>query len=388
MTGDTVLEKAKKYFDLYPVTILYKLDSERIIDVSYLTPNTQELISINNKLKGKGIEYELKKGDISLASPYASNYSISAIGEYYRHTNSGTFQNANYFRQQGVQVTSGRKYFIDLTYKMSHNAQIRIGFGTNANNSIGSTWTGDVTRVMTLITPDADYSNFGVYATGISSESVGHYCEIHKDSGYYDLTEIFGVGSEPTESEIMQVLAENPDSFKHGTIKADYAELNMKKLSELAKRPSGGYYYRTVIDDPLPLLSYDDFMSQTWEVLRSNHPDYITREVVTKDTSETYDIYEYTFTPENYKRTVFLMSGVHGNEYEAFWGLFFFMKNITEFNYTHERLRNLKHDTRFVIIPIDSPWSMQNNTRYNSSVLNPSTILIFTIPPGSTAKRQ
>lgn len=373
MTGDTVLEKAKKYFDLYPVTILYKLDSERVIDVSDLTPNTQELISIINKLKGKVIEYELKKGDISLAGPFTSNYSISEIGEYYRHTNSGTFRNANYFRQKGLQVTSGRTYFIDLTYKMSHNAQIRIGFGTNANNSTSSTWTGDVTRVMTLITPDADYSSFGVFAMSIDPESVGHYCEIHKDSGYYDLTEIFGAGSEPTETEIMEVLAENPDSFKYGTIKADYEELKMKKLLEAVNRPIGGYYYRTNIVDPIPLLSYADFMSQTWEVLRADHPDYITREVVTKDTSETYDIYEYTFTPENYKRTVFLMSGVHGNEYEAFWSLFFFMKNITEFNYSHERLRDLRHDTRFVVIPIDSPWSMQNNTRYNSRTIDPNT---------------
>lgn len=133
-----------------------------------------------------------------------------------------------------------------------------------------------------------------------------------------------------------------------------------------------GYYFRGEVIPEIPAgdsaLGYNQFISRTWENLRSKYPEYITRSVVIKDTSETFDIYEYCFEPENYKRTVFLVAGIHGDEYEGFWGLYYFMKNICDNYYKHERLRDLRHNTRFVVIPVLNPYGVENRTRGTSRV--------------------
>ena len=64
---------------------------------------------------------------------------------------------------------------------------------------------------------------------------------------------------------------------------------------------------------------------------------------------------------------------MHGDEYEGFWGLYYFMKNLCENSYKHARLRDIKHDTRFVIIPVVNPWGLQNKTRGNSRGINLNT---------------
>lgn len=136
----------------------------------------------------------------------------------------------------------------------------------------------------------------------------------------------------------------------------------------------GGYYFRGPVVPAIPVgssaLGYNEFMQETWEDLRAKHPNYIKRSAVIRDTSDTFDIYEYTFTPDNYEKTVFLTAGIHGDEYESFWGLYYFMKYIAEESHKYEQLRDLRHNVRFVIIPILNPWGVENRTRATSRVGN------------------
>lgn len=119
-------------------------------------------------------------------------------------------------------------------------------------------------------------------------------------------------------------------------------------------------------------LSYADFIAQTWDTLLSAYPNEVTKSEIIKDTSNTYSIYKYVFTPMYYKKTVFLCAGMHGDEYEGFWGLYRFMKYLYENGYKHEQLRNIRHDVRFVIIPVLNPWGVQNKQRYNSLGVDPN----------------
>lgn len=168
-------------------------------------------------------------------------------------------------------------------------------------------------------------------------------------------------------------------SFINNSIILDKSISESKLTDELKNKidyagSGSGYYFRGPTIPTIPVgenaLKYNDFISQTWETLRAKYPEYITRNFVIKDTSDTFDIYEYVFEPEKYKKTVFLTAGIHGDEYEGFWGLYHFMKYISDKYYEHAQLRDLRHNVRFVVIPVLNPWGVENKTRATSRVSN------------------
>lgn len=134
------------------------------------------------------------------------------------------------------------------------------------------------------------------------------------------------------------------------------------------------YYFRSEELPEFPIgenaIGYNDFIETYWENLRNNNQECIARNEIIKDTSNTFPIYEYIYTPKNYNKTVFLTAGIHGDEYEGFYGLYYFMKNIVENSYKHKQLRDIALNTRFVIIPVLNPWGVQNRTRRTSRVAN------------------
>lgn len=86
---------------------------------------------------------------------------------------------------------------------------------------------------------------------------------------------------------------------------------------------------------------------------------------------DTYPIYRYIFTPQNgYDKTLFLTSGCHGNEAEAYWSLYRLVRMIYFEGHKYPTLRNLR-DCRLIIIPSWNPWGFQHYRRYNAfSALN------------------
>lgn len=86
---------------------------------------------------------------------------------------------------------------------------------------------------------------------------------------------------------------------------------------------------------------------------------------------DTYTIYRYIFTPQNgYDKTLFLTSGCHGNEAEAYWSLYRLVRMIYFEGHKYPTLRNLR-DCRLIIIPSWNPWGFQHYRRYNAfSALN------------------
>ena len=145
-----------------------------------------------------------------------------------------------------------------------------------------------------------------------------------------------------------------------------------KNLSQT--NDENGYYFRSHGLPAIPVgsnaIGHNNFIESYWEDLRSNYPNYITRNEIIKDTSNSFSIYEYIYTPKNYNKTVFLTAGIHGDEYEGFYGLYYFMKNIVENSYRHKQLRDIALNTRFIIIPVLNPWGVENRTRRTSRIAN------------------
>ena len=142
-------------------------------------------------------------------------------------------------------------------------------------------------------------------------------------------------------------------------------------------------------------MGYTEFISSTWDTLLPDsytegdayddtttkiHGVWVQRESRWTSTPygtnvDTYPIYRYTFTPvTGYQKTLFLTSGCHGNEAEAYWGLYRIIRMIYFEGYKYPTLRNLRN-VRFIIVPSWNPWGMQHYRRYNAfSYLNTGTI--------------
>lgn len=94
---------------------------------------------------------------------------------------------------------------------------------------------------------------------------------------------------------------------------------------------------------------------------------YVTKRSIGRDNSNTYDIWCYEFTPENYEKTILLTSLTHGNEYTGFYWHAQFLDLLVNHWQEHAPLAYLRKNVRIVSVPIVNPWGHMNQKRYNSS---------------------
>jgi len=113
----------------------------------------------------------------------------------------------------------------------------------------------------------------------------------------------------------------------------------------------------------------EEFIDNMYEPVRAAHPDYITRNIIGKDQSGQYNMYSYVYTPENYKTTFLLASGIHGNEEPSYFALAKLMELIANADESDKHLYYLRQNVRFVVIPLMNPWSVSQdkNIRQNST---------------------
>lgn len=108
-------------------------------------------------------------------------------------------------------------------------------------------------------------------------------------------------------------------------------------------------------------LTSDEFLANYWDCYIQDYDDgyTVTKKILGRDESNTYDIYEYTFTPKKYSRTVMLSAGVHPPELPAEFGLAYFMKYVME--KTSVDFKWLRNNVRFKVIPIVQPWGFNQD---------------------------
>ena len=107
------------------------------------------------------------------------------------------------------------------------------------------------------------------------------------------------------------------------------------------------------------------FINAFYEPLREDHPEYITRKVMGKDQSGTYNIYNYELTPAGYSKEIILSAGTHGNEYTASFMLARFVNILVNEWKQFPQLAYLRKNVKFIICPLNNPWSFANNKRQN-----------------------
>lgn len=111
-------------------------------------------------------------------------------------------------------------------------------------------------------------------------------------------------------------------------------------------------------------------------------PNYITKTLLGYDTSGTYEIYRYDFTPESVRVTgdltdvdytaetmpiIFMDACIHGSEKPCARALLNLMTLISNSANDNGILGWLRMNMRFIIIPITNPYGYANNIRQNSN---------------------
>lgn len=103
-------------------------------------------------------------------------------------------------------------------------------------------------------------------------------------------------------------------------------------------------------------LSCDDFLLQYFDCYLGRDDGYsVTKKPLGRDSSNRYYVYEYTFAPKNYSRTVMLSGGMNACELPAEFGIAYFIKNVMEG--TDDSFVFLRENVRFKVIAVLCPWS-------------------------------
>lgn len=138
----------------------------------------------------------------------------------------------------------------------------------------------------------------------------------------------------------------------------------MKKININIKSTNFGDY-----DIPLN-RDYEKSLDAILNKLVDNK--YVSKRILSKDSSNKYNIYSYDFKPINYEKTIVLISGIHGNEYTPFFGVARFLELLCEEDVNHEELNYIKNKVRLIFVPSVNPWGFENDSRnnYNDVDLN------------------
>lgn len=148
--------------------------------------------------------------------------------------------------------------------------------------------------------------------------------------------------------------------------------------TEIVRDNVSGFDPWAVTDETAPsdmstLAGYgaEDFVTNVYDALKTAYPTYITKSVIGKDATDTYNIYQYIFEPDYPEQTIYFQAGVHGNEPDSWIGLGNLMRLICNHWEEHEWLAYLRWKCRIIVIPIVNVWGVSNNkTRFNANDVN------------------
>lgn len=155
----------------------------------------------------------------------------------------------------------------------------------------------------------------------------------------------------------------------------------------------GGWSVWNVSDDTAPtdmttLRGYtsEQFVTNVYDPLMEAWPTYITKAIIGKDATDTYNIYQYTFCPDYPEQTIYLQAGVHGNEPDGYIGLANLMRLICNHWAEHKWLAYLRWRCRIVVVPIVNVWSVSQSERVrpNANGVNLNRDLDSSTPQAET----
>lgn len=146
----------------------------------------------------------------------------------------------------------------------------------------------------------------------------------------------------------------------------------------------------TAPTDMATLKAYtsEQIITNVYDAMMAEWPTYITKSIIGKDATNTYNIYQYIFCPDYPEQTIYLQAGVHGGEYDGFLGLANLMRLIVNHWEEHEWLAYLRWKCRIIVVPMVNVWSIStNHTRKNSNNVDLNRDLVNETQPETTVMK-
>lgn len=114
-------------------------------------------------------------------------------------------------------------------------------------------------------------------------------------------------------------------------------------------------------------ISSDTFLETFYDryIGQNENGVWVGKKALGKDTSNTYDVFQYEFRPRRYDRTILLTSAMHSYELPASFGLARWMQEYM--TGTDDVFVWLREHVRIICIPIVNPWGFnQSPKRYGT----------------------
>lgn len=111
----------------------------------------------------------------------------------------------------------------------------------------------------------------------------------------------------------------------------------------------------------------DTYLAFLFDPLVDDFPDYVTKEQIGTDSTGTYPIYSYTFTPKKYEKTVFITSFLHGTDRISYVALGYFLDLLCRKTDSSNILSYIKSKVKLVTIPLPNPYGAKDVRTANGS---------------------
>ena len=315
----------------------YRLDSDGYINVKFRKPDDSN-ITVS--------EYDAK---VSLIRNNRDlNQIISTTGEYEITTIGAADIIQGSYDRSGAVVTNYSRLritdFIDVTagdkvlFKAGNNAQGLMVCIVNHNaNTYESSW----------VYTDSE----------ITINHSGHMMLLFRRSSNADL------GPVKYDAEVA-VLRSRP--FKTGSEKYNGNLFRVNYSDAIAYPVRTSSSYSVAYSDIIAL--YDSVRSRVtsnYTDVDSSVPKPVTITKTAIGTAGSYTLYKYIATPAYPKKTICIIAGTHGNEYEGIYALARMFREIYCGEYPYPQLDYLRQNVKLIIIPVVNPYGFEHNTKLN-----------------------
>lgn len=263
-----------------------------------------------------------------------------------------------------IDITKLKGYQDNVFSKIGDTSKLETKSQTNLVDSVNEVLTKSNTNLVNMDDLSKKVGNLGSLETLTQTSIVDAINDINRKTG--DSPETIGnLGDLQTVNKSSIVNAINENTTKVNTASSDAN--NVGEDSGMfwipPTQPSMNWGSNGVPATRDPEL----FLNSLYEPLRIAEPSYISRTLVGKDQSNTYNVYRYEFTPRNYSKTIILSAGTHGNEYTASFALARFIIHLVNDWKNYPQLAYIRKNVRLIVCPIINPWSFANNKRQNSN---------------------
>lgn len=113
-------------------------------------------------------------------------------------------------------------------------------------------------------------------------------------------------------------------------------------------------------------VTANEIITNYMEPLRLFDTKYITRDNQGKDSSGTYDIYRYKFTPKNYKKTLIIDTAMHGGEITTLLIMLRFLHHLVNDWQKYPILADIRQNVRIIYTPLVNPWGFDDRLNSNT----------------------